>query len=82
MANIAALEPASIQVIGVVGDDIFGRELVRQFEELGVDTTCLIIQKEDFDTVAFGKPYLEGKELAAMYQPCRAPIRPLKKLRG
>ena len=26
--------------------------------------------------------YLEGKELAAMYQPCRAPIRPLKKLRG
>lgn len=23
--------------------------------------------------------YLEGKELAAMYQPCRRPIRPLKK---
>jgi rfaE bifunctional protein kinase chain/domain len=66
VANLAALKPASIQVIGVIGDDIFGRELVRQFEELGVDTTCLIVQKENFDTVTFGKPYLEGKELPRM----------------
>ena len=66
VANIAALEPASIQVIGVIGDDIFGRELVRQFKELGVDTSYLVVQKENFDTVAFGKPYLEGKELPRM----------------
>jgi rfaE bifunctional protein kinase chain/domain len=66
VANLAALEPASIQVIGVIGNDIFGRELVRQFEELGVDTTCLVVQKNNFDTVTFGKPYLEGKELPRM----------------
>jgi len=66
VANLAALAPASIQVIGVIGDDIFGRELTRQLNELGVDTTFLVIQKEDFDTVAFGKPYLEGKELPRM----------------
>jgi rfaE bifunctional protein kinase chain/domain len=66
VANLAALEPASIQVIGVIGDDIFGRELTRQFNGLGVDTTFLVIQKENFDTVAFGKPYLEGKELPRM----------------
>jgi rfaE bifunctional protein kinase chain/domain len=66
VANLAALEPASIQVIGVVGDDIFARELVRQLTGLGVDTTCLIVQKDNFDTVAFGKPYLEGKELPRM----------------
>ena len=66
VANIAALEPATIQVIGVIGDDIFGRELVRQFKELGVDTSYLVVQKENFDTVAFGKPYLEGKELPRM----------------
>ena len=62
VANIAALAPAQIQVIGVVGDDIFGRELRRQFHELNVDTKHLVIQKENFDTVTFGKPYLEDKE--------------------
>jgi sugar/nucleoside kinase (ribokinase family)/phosphoglycolate phosphatase-like HAD superfamily hydrolase len=62
VANLAALEPAVIQVIGVVGDDIFGRELRRQFHGLNVDTKHLVIQKENFDTVTFGKPYLEDKE--------------------
>jgi len=62
VANMAALEPKSIQVIGVIGDDIFGRELTRQFRQLNVDTTYLVVQKENFDTVTFGKPYLEGSE--------------------
>ncbi len=66
VANLAALEPAAIQVIGVIGDDIFGRELTRQFQELGVDTTCLVVQEDNFDTVAFGKPYLEGNEQPRM----------------
>jgi rfaE bifunctional protein kinase chain/domain len=66
VANLAALDPASIQVIGVVGDDIFGRELARQLKELGVDTTYLVVQKDNFDTVTFGKPYLEGNELPRM----------------
>jgi rfaE bifunctional protein kinase chain/domain len=65
VANLAALEPA-IQVIGAIGDDIFGRELTRQLNGLGVDTTCLVVQKENFDTVAFGKPYLEGNEQPRM----------------
>jgi rfaE bifunctional protein kinase chain/domain len=63
VANIAALEPAAIQVIGAVGDDIFGRELKRQFHDMKVDTEFLVVQKENFDTVTFGKPYLEDKEL-------------------
>ncbi|MBN1804386.1 MAG: HAD hydrolase-like protein [Sedimentisphaerales bacterium] len=63
VANLAALEPAMIQVIGAVGDDIFGRELRRQFHEMKVDTEFLVVQKENFDTVTFGKPYLEDKEL-------------------
>jgi len=63
VANLAALEPAVIQVIGAVGDDIFGRELRRQFHDMKVDTKFLVVQKENFDTVTFGKPYLEDKEL-------------------
>ncbi|MCU0914949.1 MAG: PfkB family carbohydrate kinase [Planctomycetes bacterium] len=62
VANLAALKPQKILVIGVIGDDIFGRELRRQFDQLGIDTTHLVIQREGFDTVAFGKPYLEEVE--------------------
>jgi rfaE bifunctional protein kinase chain/domain len=62
VANLAALSPTSIQVIGVVGDDIFGREIIRQFHTLGVDTQWLCVQQENFDTVTFGKRYLEAEE--------------------
>ncbi|NIA07311.1 MAG: HAD family hydrolase [Actinobacteria bacterium] len=62
VANLAALEPTAIQVVGVIGDDIFGRELTRQLGILGVDTTWLTIQKQSFDTVVFGKRYLQGNE--------------------
>ena len=62
VANLAALKPKKIQVIGVIGDDIFGRELRRQFDQLGVDTTHLVVQRENFDTVTFGKPYLDNVE--------------------
>ncbi len=62
VANLAALKPKKIRVIGVIGDDIFGRELRRQFDKLGIDTTHLVVQRENFDTVAFGKPYLEETE--------------------
>lgn len=66
VANLAALEPKAIQVIGVIGNDIYGRELTRQFNALGVDTNNLVVQKENFDTVTFGKPYLEGNEQPRM----------------
>lgn len=66
VANLAALEPKTIRVIGVVGDDIYGRELRRQFDTLGVDTSCLTIQPEAFDTVTFAKPYLADVEQARM----------------
>ena len=62
VANVAALKPASIRTIGVIGDDTFGRELVRQLNALGVDTSGLVVQKERFDTGVFCKRYLDGRE--------------------
>ena len=62
VANLAALRPAEIKVIGVTGDDIFGRELRRQLESLGVDTDSLLIQKENYNTVTFGKRYVKDEE--------------------
>jgi bifunctional ADP-heptose synthase (sugar kinase/adenylyltransferase) len=62
VANLAALTPASIRAIGVIGDDLFGRELYRQLQGLGVDTQSLVVQHDEFDTVTFGKPHLGGDE--------------------
>ncbi|UCE07951.1 MAG: carbohydrate kinase, partial [bacterium] len=62
VANLSALEPAKIKVIGVIGNDIFGKELSRQFEVLGVDFESLIIQEDNFDTVTFSKIILDRKE--------------------
>jgi len=62
VANLSALKPANIRVIGVIGDDIFGRELTSQLDALGADISSLIIQKENFDTVSFTKKYLEDQE--------------------
>lgn len=62
VANLATLKPASIKVIGVVGNDIFGREIIAQFKSLGVDTSSLVIQNENFDTTTFAKRYISDKE--------------------
>jgi rfaE bifunctional protein kinase chain/domain len=62
VANLAALKPATIKIFGVIGDDIFGREMTKQLELLGIDTTGLIIQKEEFSTYVFCKRLLEGEE--------------------
>jgi rfaE bifunctional protein kinase chain/domain len=62
VANLVALKPAEIRVIGVIGDDIYGRELERQFRVLGADIHWLIIQKENFDTYTYGKRYLGETE--------------------
>ncbi|HKJ69503.1 MAG TPA: PfkB family carbohydrate kinase [bacterium] len=62
VANLAALQPRSIQVIGALGEDLFGRELVRQLQALGVNTDGVVIQQADFDTITFAKRYLADEE--------------------
>jgi len=62
VANLAALEPAEIKIFGVAGNDIFGREMIKQLESIGVNTTGLVIQHTAFDTYTFCKHYLEGEE--------------------
>lgn len=61
-ANVAALEPKELKVFGIVGDDIFGKEMIRQLKEIGANTEGLIIQKENFETYTFCKKILDGTE--------------------
>jgi sugar/nucleoside kinase (ribokinase family)/phosphoglycolate phosphatase-like HAD superfamily hydrolase len=49
-------------LIGIVGNDIHGRELIRQFQDLSIDTSSLVIQEENFDTYTFTKKYADFME--------------------
>ena len=62
VANLAALQPFQIKLFGVLGDDIYGREMTGQLDKLGVDTSGLVLQQDDFSTYVFCKRILEGEE--------------------
>jgi rfaE bifunctional protein kinase chain/domain len=62
VANLAALQPAHIRCIGTIANDIFGTELTNQLNALGVDTSGIVIQNQNFDTVTFAKRYLDDTE--------------------
>ncbi len=62
VANVAALEPAYIMTIGAIGNDIFGREMIRQLKQLGADTQAMVVQDHDFDTYTYCKQYIHDKE--------------------
>lgn len=58
ITNLATLGPKSIKAIGVIGEDIFGREVIRQLKEINVSMENIIIQKNNFNTIVFSKRYL------------------------
>ena len=60
--NLAALEPAAICVFGLVGDDLFGRELTHCFCRLGVRTDGLTVQRQAWVSHTYVKPLLGGVE--------------------
>lgn len=61
-ANLAALAPRRVRVIGVIGDDLYGRALKAQLQQINIDTSALVIQPERFDTYAFVKTHLNEQE--------------------
>jgi rfaE bifunctional protein kinase chain/domain len=62
VANVAALQPESLHVIGVVGNDIYGKELTSQLKSIGANTNGLVIQEDNFDTYTYLKKYYGDKE--------------------
>ena len=60
--NLVAAGCRSVRALGVVGDDPWGREMIRLLEELGVDTEDMLVQKQNWATLAYNKPHIEKKE--------------------
>jgi rfaE bifunctional protein kinase chain/domain len=61
-ANLAALNPAEVFSIGVLGNDIYAREVKLQLDAMGVNTSHLITQEREFDTYVFLKRIFNDEE--------------------
>ncbi len=60
--NLAALGLADVKAFGVIGDDVFGREMVDLMRRGKVDTRGMIVQKEGWATYVYAKPYIDLDE--------------------
>ncbi len=54
-ANCAALGAASVHALGVVGDDLYGREMRRVLEARGIRTIGLLVQNQEWSTHVYTK---------------------------
>ena len=61
-ANLAALGAGAVRAIGVLGDDLFGRELRRLLDRMGVSTAAVLTQAGDWDTPVYAKPHVADEE--------------------
>ena len=60
--NLVDIGVKNVVAFGVIGDDMFGREMLRKMNAMNVDTSSLIIQKESWDTPAYSKPFFGFEE--------------------
>jgi len=65
-ANLVALGVREVRVVGAIGNDLFGEEMVRQTSRLGIKTDALLKFEKPWQTSAYAKPYLGSEELNRM----------------
>ena len=61
-ANCRAIGAGLVRVFGVVGPDLFGRELAGLLSAQRIDTAGLVVQDREWDTPVYAKPYLGFEE--------------------
>jgi len=62
ISNLVALRLSDVHVVGVVGDDPWGREVTRLLESHDVNMDLVLTQQQKWDTVTFIKPHINGLE--------------------
>ncbi len=61
VANLAALGVGQVRGVGLIGQDLFGWEMRRQLDTLGVNSEA-VLARPDWQTALFGKPHSGGRE--------------------
>lgn len=62
VSNLVDLGVGQVYAIGVVGDDLFGREMKAMLTAVGANADGMVVQSHNWDTAVYGKPYLAGDE--------------------
>lgn len=60
--NLAALGCANLFALGVIGDDPWGKELIRLLGSIRVNTDGILVQEDEWATLAYGKPHIGDQE--------------------
>jgi len=60
-SNVSALRAKSVHAFGLVGNDVFGREMLRLLDHYSIHPDGILVQPEHFDTPVYAKPII-GKE--------------------
>ncbi|MCK5851996.1 HAD family hydrolase [bacterium] len=61
-ANLAAMGVGTMQIFAVLGDDIFGREILNQLRNLKANVDGVVIQEPKWDSPVYAKPHIDGRE--------------------
>lgn len=61
-ANLIDIGVGSVRAFGVVGNDMFGRELLEKLSSKKIDISCIHTQKVTWDTHVYTKVIENGKE--------------------
>ncbi len=61
--NLASMRIKDIRAFGVIGPDPFGAEMLRIMNSAGIRTNNMLVQKDNWYTHTYAKPYIENKEL-------------------
>jgi rfaE bifunctional protein kinase chain/domain len=61
---LTALGVGRVRAFGVLGDDLFGDETLRQLRAVDIDSTGILRQKSDWQSSVYAKPYLAQDELS------------------
>ena len=63
VANLVDLGVGCVRCVALVGDDMFGREMLRILRLLNVDVEGMVLAPDGWQTMVYAKPYLDGEEL-------------------
>ena len=63
VANLAALGVAEVHAVGLIGRDLFGRQMLDLLHGLQANTEGLLTDQPDWDTLVYAKPCMDEREL-------------------
>jgi rfaE bifunctional protein kinase chain/domain len=62
VANLAALGVGEVFAVGLIGSDLYGRQMLDLFAGLGIDTSGVLACQEDWQTFVYAKPHVRDAE--------------------